>query len=107
MMSDNIKQGLIKKQILTELEVTEIERLARICNNHENLNMRIGWIRLRPQQREETNKFLFNDFLFYEDGILAGYLVLYMHGMTAKDLTVLVLADNSRIDIFTAVLAAR
>ena len=64
-MSDNVKQGLIKKQILTESEVTEIERLARICNNHENLHMRIGWIRLRPQQREETNNFLFNDFLFF------------------------------------------
>ena len=105
-MSDNVKQGLIKRQILTESGVTEIERLARICNSHENLHMRIGWIRLRPQQREETNNFLFNDFLFYEDGILAGYLVLDDHGTKAKELTGMVHPEHRRKGIFTALLAA-
>ena len=105
-MSDNVKQGLIKKQILTESEVTEIERLARICNNHENLHMRIGWIRLRPQQREENNNFLFNDFLFYEDGILTGYLVLDDHGTAARELTGMVHPEHRRKGIFTALLAA-
>ena len=95
-MSDNPRQGLIKKQILTESEVTEIERLACICNSHENLHMRIGWIRLRPQQREETNNFFFNDFLFYEDGQLAGYLVLDDHGTTARELTGMVHPDYRR-----------
>jgi len=70
------------------------------------LNMRIGWIRLRPQQREETNKFLFNDFLFYEDGILAGYLVLDDHGTKAKELTGMVHPEHRRKGIFTALLAA-
>src|SRR2546423_3031210 len=105
-MSDNPRQGLIKKQILTESEVTEIERLACICNSHENLHMRIGWIKLRPQQREETNDFFFNDFLFYEDGILAGYLVLDDHGTTARELTGMVHPDYRRKGIFTALLAA-
>jgi ribosomal protein S18 acetylase RimI-like enzyme len=105
-MSDNPRQGLIKKQILTESEVTEIEQLARICNNHENLHMRIGWIRLRPQQREETNNSFFNDFLFYEDGQLAGYLVLDEHGTTARELTGMVHPEHRRKGIFTALLAA-
>jgi len=100
-MSDNPRQGLIKKQILTESEVTEIERLACICNSHENLQMRIGWIRLRPQQREETN-----NFLFYEDGILTGYLVLDDHGTAARELTGMVHPEHRRKGIFTALLAA-
>lgn len=104
-MPDNVKQGLIKKQILTEAQVTEIEQLAHICNSYENLRMRIGWIRLRPQQREEISDAHFNDFLFYEDGILAGYLVLDDHSATAKEMTGMVHPDYRRRGIFTALLA--
>ena len=100
-MSDNVKQGLIKRQILTESEVTEIERLACICNRHENLHMRIGWIKLRPQQREETS-----DFFFYENGILVGYLLLDDHNTTARELTGMVHPDHRRQGIFTTLLAA-
>ena len=105
-MSDNPRQGLIKRQTLTEAEVTEIERLAQICNSYENLHMRIGWIRLRPQQREESNDFLINDFLFYEDGVLTGYLALDDHGATARELTGMVHPDYRRKGIFTALLAS-
>ena len=105
-MPDNIKQGLLKEQILTEAEVTEIEQLAHICNSYENLRLRIGWIRLRPQQREATSDAHFNDFLFYEDGILAGYLVLDDHGATAREMTGMVHPDYRRRGIFTALLTA-
>lgn len=105
-MSDNPRQGLIKRKTLTDAEVTEIECLAQICNSYENLHMRVGWIRLRPQQREESNDFAVNDFLFYEDGILAGYLVLDDHGATARELTGMVHPDHRRKGIFTALLAA-
>src|SRR5947209_2531593 len=105
-MPDNIKQGLIKRKILTEAEVGEIEQLADICNSYENLRMRIGWIRLRPQQREETSDAHFNDFLFYENGILAGYLVMDDYGTTAREMTGMVHPDYRRRGIFTALLTA-
>ncbi|HEV2583082.1 MAG TPA: hypothetical protein VGT44_19635, partial [Ktedonobacteraceae bacterium] len=68
-MPDTHTQGLIKKQILTEAEVTAIEQLIYACNNYEGLHMRLSLDALRKRTGNETN-----DFLYYEDGNLVGYL---------------------------------
>jgi ribosomal protein S18 acetylase RimI-like enzyme len=101
MMSDNRKQGLITKQTLTDTELTEIEQLGHICDNYENLHVRIDWIKLRPQGGDETN-----DFLYYEDGILVGYLVVDAYGTEEVELTGMVHPDYRRKRIFTTLLTA-
>ena len=68
-MPDTHTQGLIKKQTLTEAEITAIEQLINACNNYEGLHMRLSLDALRNRPGNETN-----DFLYYEDGNLVGYL---------------------------------
>ena len=100
-MTNQLKQGLIKKQTLTDAEVTEIEQLAHVCNAYENLSMRIGWIKFRSPYNSMTN-----DFLYYEEGALVGYLVLDNHGTKEKELTGMVHPDHRRKGIFMALFTA-
>lgn len=41
---------LVKKQGLTALELSEIKKLAEICNNYEHLNIKLEleWLGLLP-----------------------------------------------------------
>lgn len=95
------RQGLLKKQVLTAAEVQEIEQLAGICNAYENLHMRIDWIKTRTYANKVTN-----DFLYFENGTLVGYLVLDNYGTTEKELTGMVHPHQRRKGIFTALLTA-
>jgi ribosomal protein S18 acetylase RimI-like enzyme len=94
-------QGLVKKQTLTEAEATAIEQLITACNTYEELRMRIDVGALRQRPGKEVN-----DFLFYEDGILIGYL--YVEGWGGKDLEVagMVHPDHRCKGIFSSLLAA-
>ncbi|MFL5624928.1 MAG: GNAT family N-acetyltransferase [Ktedonobacteraceae bacterium] len=100
-MKNQLKQGLIKKQTLTDAEVAEVEQLAHVCNTYENLGMRIGWIKLRSPHNSITN-----DFLYYEDGALVGYLVVDNRGTKKKELTGMVHPDHRRKGIFTTLFTA-
>ena len=71
-------QGLVKKQILTEAEATSIEQLITTCNNYEGLHMRIDAGALHQRPGGEAN-----DFLYYEDGMLVGYL--FVEGWGSRD----------------------
>ena len=68
-MSATNKQGLLKKSTLTETEISEIAELITLCNKHDELHMRIPPEALRQRSGEEID-----DFLYYEQGKLVGYL---------------------------------
>ncbi len=70
-MSDNQLQGLFKKPILTEPEVLQIERLAELCEAYEDLHISIPWSNLLRRPGNTIN-----DFLYYIDGEIVGYLSL-------------------------------
>ncbi len=57
------------KQGLSSEEFTAIEALARDCEQHDGARLKIVWEMMRSRPAGETN-----DFCFYEDGALAGYL---------------------------------
>jgi ribosomal protein S18 acetylase RimI-like enzyme len=95
-MSDDTKHGLITKQTLTPGEIAEIEQLINICNAHDGLRMRIGLEMLRERSGDETN-----DFLYYADGQLVGYLEADSYGSKEKELTGMVHPDFCRQGIFT------
>jgi N-acetylglutamate synthase-like GNAT family acetyltransferase len=94
-------QGLIKKQILTEAEIIAIEQLIHACNNYEGLYMRLGLDALRKRPGNETN-----DFLYYENDNLAGYLSAESWGTKEREATGMVHPDYRRKGIFSALLTA-
>ena len=100
-MPDTHTQGLINKQTLTEAEITAIEQLIYACNNYEGLHMRLSLDALRKRTGNETN-----DFLYYEDGNLAGYLSAESWGTKEREATGMVHPDYRRKGIFSALLTA-
>ena len=99
-MANNQKQGLITKQTLTNAELADIEQLTDTCNNHENLHMRLSWLRTRPPANET------NDFLYYQDSTFLGYLNVSSYGTKEKELIDMVHPDHRRKGIFRALLTA-
>lgn len=100
-MPETHTQGLVMKQILSEAEATAIEQLITACNDYEGLSMRIDTGSLRQRQGDETK-----DILYYEDGILAGYLNVESWGSTDREVTGMVHPDYRRRGIFSSMLAA-
>src|SRR6202049_1971503 len=100
-MSTTKEHGLITKQTLTNTEITEISQLIEICDSHDGLRMRIGLEMLRERRGGEVN-----DFLYYVDGQLVGYLEADSWGNKEKELTGMVYPDFRRRGIFTALFTA-
>ena len=98
-MPETHTQGLTKKQTLTEEEITAIEQLINACNNYEGLHMRMSLDALRKRPGNETN-----DFLYYEDGILVGYLFGESWGTKEIEATGMVHPAYRRKGIFSALL---
>lgn len=100
-MLETHTQGLAKKQTLSEAEITTIEQLIINCNTYERLHMRLSLDALRKRPGNETN-----DFLYYEDGILVGYLSVESWGTKEREATGMVHPDYRRKGIFSALLTA-
>jgi ribosomal protein S18 acetylase RimI-like enzyme len=100
-MIDDPKQGMITRQILSSAEIAEVEQLARICNNYEQLDMRIDWVELRPEYFGNIH-----DCLYYENDQLIGYLFLKRFGTSQKEITGMVHPTHRRRGIFSRMIAA-
>lgn len=95
------EQGLIKKSTLTEAEIAAILDLITVCNTHDGLRMRIPADMLRERSGSEIN-----DFLYYQDGKLVGYLGAASWGKKEKEMTGMVHPDYRRRGIFRALFEA-
>jgi ribosomal protein S18 acetylase RimI-like enzyme len=95
------KSSLLKRQTLTDGEAAAIEQLITTCNAYEGLRMRLSMEWLRERSGTETN-----DFLYYEEGVLVGYLNIDSHGVLEKEVTGMVHPDYRRRGIFRKLLAA-
>jgi ribosomal protein S18 acetylase RimI-like enzyme len=100
-MSQMQRQGLIKKSTLTDMELAEIKQLTDLCNTYENLYMRLSFSMLRERSSRADN-----DFLYYEQNMLVGYLALDEWGMDEKEVIAMVHPDFRRKGIFAALFAA-
>jgi ribosomal protein S18 acetylase RimI-like enzyme len=96
-MLTNQKQGLIKKQGLTQTELAEIKLLAETCNVHGRLDLKLNWEMLEARESEQMN-----DFLYYQDGILVGFLALFIFNPPEVEISGMVHPDYRRRGIFTA-----
>ncbi len=99
--SDESKHGLVTKSTLTSDELNAISRLIEICDTHDELRMRIGMEMLRERRSDESN-----DFLYYVDRQLVGYLGADNFGRKEKELVGMVHPDFRRQGIFTTLFTA-
>jgi ribosomal protein S18 acetylase RimI-like enzyme len=95
-MIEEQRQGLLKRQGLTEGELAEIEQLAHICNTCDGLDLKLNWGILRARPSDEVN-----DFLFYQQGRLVGYLPIFVFTSHEAELSGMVHPDYRRQGIFS------
>ena len=95
------KQGLYKVQGLAPAELAAIEQLVPLCNAHEGLDLKINREALRSRPHNETN-----DFLYYEQDILVGFLGLYSYNPSEGEISGMVHPAHRRKGIFTALIRA-
>ncbi len=95
-MAINNREGLCAVQGLTPDELDEIESLAALCNRHEDLNLKLNPDTLRTRPRNATN-----DFLYYQDRQLVGFLPLFSFNSREGEISGMVHPDYRRQGIFT------
>lgn len=100
-MPNTYKQGLVKKQTLTEADAAAVMQLTIVCNSYEGLHMPLALDVLRTRPGNQTN-----EFLYYEDGMLVGCLDIPHFGTKEKELTGMVHPDYRRGGIFRELLNA-
>ncbi|MGO8949919.1 MAG: GNAT family N-acetyltransferase [Ktedonobacterales bacterium] len=76
------RQGMVKKQSLTQTELAEIHQLADICNTFERLTLKLNWEMLAEREPGQTN-----DFLYYEQDALIGFLPLFSFRSTEGEIS--------------------
>jgi ribosomal protein S18 acetylase RimI-like enzyme len=86
---------------LTEKQLSQIAQLAKRCDEFENLHMKLNWSHLRHRPFDEVN-----DFLYYVNGQLVGYLALYGFGRREVEISAMVNPAYRQLGIFKALLSA-
>lgn len=95
------RQGLVKKQALTESEIAEIRQLVDLCNHYDRLHMRIFWSDLRSYSGDEQK-----NVLYYQDNQLVAYLTLDGWGGSDRELVGMVHPVYRRRGIFSELFQA-
>ena len=100
-MTGDVKEGLVKKTVWAEDEIAQVGQLLELCNAFDGLHLKldVGMLRVRKGK-------VANDFVYYADGRLVGWLALDEYGAEEVELTGMVHPDYRRRGIFSALLAA-
>lgn len=94
-------QRLEQQAGLTNIQLDHIRRLEQACNAFEGLTMKLNWGRLRRRPTGQVN-----DFLFFEEDELAGFLGLYSFSPTEAEVSAMTHPDYRRRGIFGRLLSA-
>ncbi len=95
------KQGLYKQQGLTQAELDEIGTLASLCEAYEHLHMKLNWNTLHTRPKNQTN-----DFLYYENGVLIGFLAFFSFNPIEAEVSGMVHPEHRRRHVFTQLFSA-
>ncbi|WP_165921106.1 GNAT family N-acetyltransferase [Paenibacillus albiflavus] len=87
--------GLIPSKGLNAEQLRAIKELAHICNQHDQIRLKLNWDALELRNRAETN-----DWLYYKDGKLVGFLGLYYFSMAEAEFSGMVHPSYRRQGIF-------
>jgi ribosomal protein S18 acetylase RimI-like enzyme len=100
-MTTSPRQGIYPKWTLSDAELAEIEQLARICQEHEPIELRIGWEGLRLRTGD-----LPHEHVYYRDDVLIGFITLDGLGSDEAEATGMVHPSYRRQGVFRALVAA-
>lgn len=100
-MSSPTKNGLIERRGLSDADISEIRDLAQICNQHDGLDQKIAWDFLRERPPDQLN-----DFLYYADGQLVGFLPLFIFNALESEVSGMVHPAYRRRGIFSTLFEA-
>jgi ribosomal protein S18 acetylase RimI-like enzyme len=95
------KDGLYAMKGLSQEALLDIRALAKVCNAYEQLDLKLNWGMLQSRSQDETN-----DFLYYEQGELVGYLALFIFNPHEAEVSGMVSPQKRRQGIFTTLLEA-
>jgi len=96
-----IKHGLIERRGLDATEISEIKLLAQLCNQHEELDLKLNWTILHDRPVDQLN-----DFLYYADGQLVGFLALFSFNSQEGEISGMVHPAYRQRGIFRALFEA-
>lgn len=100
-MSDEYRQGLFSQHGLTADDYGRVAQLATLCNQSDNITLKINYDTLRTRPDDEIN-----DFLYYESEELIGFLGLYQFNSHEIEISGMVHPAHRRKGIFSALLSA-
>src|SRR5262249_10834731 len=100
-MATSGRQGIYKKWTPSDTDLAEIRQLARICQDHEPIELRIGWDALALRIGAKAS-----DFLYYHDDLLVGYFGMDGLGYDDAEGTGMVHPEYRRQGVFRALVAA-
>jgi ribosomal protein S18 acetylase RimI-like enzyme len=95
------EQGVVERHSLTDMELADAQALADICASYEDIDLRIGWSALQGRASAAPQ-----DFLYYEDGALIGFLSLFGVGSDEAEAGGMVHPRHRRKGVFTMLVTA-
>lgn len=100
-MTSTPRQGIYAKWTLSEADLAEIEQLGRICQEHEPIELRIGWEGLRLRTGD-----LPHEHVYYRDDVLIGLITLDGLGSEEAEATGMVHPGYRRQGVFRSLVEA-
>jgi len=100
-VTDSSRHGLFPKTTLDAGELAAIHALADLCERHDDIDLRLVWNALESRSGEYIN-----DFLYYAEGRLVGFLMLSGLGDQEVEATGMVHPDFRRRGIFRELVGA-
>lgn len=91
-----MQNGIIAKMGLGKEELANIKSLNDACNKFEKLNMKLNWDMLETRPGDVAD-----DYFYYIDDKVVGYLGMYGFGRSEIEITGMVHPDFRRKGIFT------
>lgn len=98
MNSDGFK--FIARQALSEGDLSAIRELESVCNDYEQLKLKLNWGMLSERKTDETNDF----FCYDKEESLVGYLAIYCFGKPEAEVSGMVSPACRRRGIFRGLL---
>lgn len=90
-----MKQGILPRAGLSPQELEEVRKLWETCNRHDHIEIKLNWGTLSDRPAGVTN-----DFLFYQDDRIVGFLAIYSFLSTEVEISGMVHPEARNQGIF-------